>query len=225
MNPSTGASQSVVRSNTSQRSKGNYDYNLKVYFCTPLDVEIRPKTYIRCYGEYRPEFVPLHPEWHPPEVVYHGRIGVWECAACNTYAVTSEPWTYFVCSNPKCRDLYHRHCINLHTRTAIEDGLLKKWVCCGSLCLQDYPLDQVYEVLRHIQKTHYIKFKSNLDRAVSVAEDIYGPETINYNFKIHKSSSVCWSKNSYSVPWSDRKKLHTADGSLEIKSRHIISKP
>ena len=187
----------------------------------PLDYEFRPKTYLRVYGAFRPEFVPIHPEWDPPKVIYRNDVKVWDCEACDTYIVWSKPWTYFQCFNPNCLAVYHRHCINVRTRKAIEDGLLERWVCCSSFCLQSYP-QQISNLLATIQEKECIIVAPNLTRSQSVGQDLYGPEVIRYanKPKLSDAHSVCWSQSSYTY-LNTKQQFHKAEKSLLTKTTRV----
>ena len=183
-----------------------------------MNWEVKPKVYVRLLPLLKPQFVPIHPEWHPPDVNYHGSVNVWICYACDTYIVESEPWTYFTCFN--CEANYHRHCINLYTRKAIEDGLLKRWVCCHAFCLQTY-VEQVPNLVAAIQRSEQYPVGPQLKRSKSVGQDLYGPVVITKP-KLSAARSVCWAERSYEFE-NDKQVFIIAKESLSTKAKHMTA--
>ena len=139
------------------------------------------KTYLRWYTTIRPEFVPIHPEWTPPEFIHKKSLKTYRCSTCHTLIVRSKPWTFFQCFTQACQAIYHWHCINLHTRIAIEDGLLPRWICCGYDCLVDYPFEDSGKLLELWKKNQYMICGPVLTISKSFAQVMLGPEVIAVN--------------------------------------------
>ena len=189
---------------------------MKTFVSFPLGYEIRKNTYLRWYTTLRPDFVPVHPEWHPPEIVYKKSLRTARCQNCRTLLVRSKPWTYFKCSHEACGAMYHRHCINLRTRVAIEDGLLDKWVCCGLDCVKEYPYEDANLLLRLHQENQCMVVEPTLTRSRSFTQDMLGPKVITTHTicKLQEANSVCWDQFSWHIQRS-------AKSSLITKSRHV----
>ena len=193
---------------------------MKHYVSFPLGYEIKDNTYLRTYSTYNLEFKPIHPEWHPPEIINKKALKTENCCNCETLLICSKPWTYFKCRNRACGAMYHRHCINLHTRTALEDGLLdiSKWVCCGYYCLSAYPLEQSWRLLLTMQERECRIFVPTLTRSQSFTQDMLCPHVI-------EASKLCKLRDAYSVYW-DHDSYHVHESvhrTLTTKPRHITA--
>ena len=93
--------------------------------------------------------------------------------------------------------MYHRHCINLQTRIAIEDGLLDKWVCCGFECMKAYPYDDANLLLGLYQEDLCVVVEPPLLRSKSFTQDMLFPKVIATGTicKLTEANSVFWDNN------------------------------